>query len=61
MVRLTNCLCCFMNMIIVNVNAPIDLICTSTLHHLHTVKTKIEQLQKGKTSMASNNKDKKQC
>ena len=58
MVRLTNYLCWFMNVMVVNINSPTDLICTSTLHHLHTVEHEIEQLQKGKSSMASNNKDK---
>ena len=40
MVKLTNYLCWFMNVIVVDVNLPTDLICTSTLHDPHTVEQK---------------------
>ena len=37
MVKLTNYLCWFVNVIVVDVNSPTDLICISTLHYLLTV------------------------
>ena len=43
MVRLTNW---FMNLIGVNVNLPMDLMLTSTLHHLHTVQQKSNNYKK---------------
>ena len=46
MVNVTNYLCWFMNVIVVDVNSLTDLICASTLHHLHTVEQKYNNYKK---------------